>query len=245
MIIEPGGTADVMVLPEPDDRNRPTLVLDRRHRPEPRPAATPATEARLERLETSPFWLSEEERAALGEQTHGESRPAHRRMPARTPVPALAALVLLGLVAAFFGWVSAEPFWLAVGHGERGYATTARCHGDGLTQRCTGRFVTVDGRRTVARVTLLGVAGEAREPGAVTPARMVSPGSERAYTGPAGPLMHLRWTLGFALVLICGYGIAGATGARRLESAPARRGAVLASLAGPVVLLALFLAAAY
>jgi len=46
-------------------------------------------------------------------------------------------------------------------------------------------------------------------------------------------------------VLFCGYAIAGVTGARRLETGRARRGAVLASLAGPVLLLAGFLIAAF
>jgi hypothetical protein len=45
--------------------------------------------------------------------------------------------------------------------------------------------------------------------------------------------------------VLCGYGIAGLTGARQLETAKARRAAVLVSLAGPVLLLFGFLAAAY
>jgi hypothetical protein len=63
--------------------------------------------------------------------------------------------------------------------------------------------------------------------------------------GTTGLLVHLRWTLGFILVLLCGYGIAGMTGARQLETARARRGAVLISLAGPVLLLVGFLVGAY
>jgi hypothetical protein len=51
--------------------------------------------------------------------------------------------------------------------------------------------------------------------------------------------------LGFVLVLLCGIGIAGLTGARRLETARARRGALLASLTGPLLLLAGFLWVAY
>ena len=60
-----------------------------------------------------------------------------------------------------------------------------------------------------------------------------------------GVLMHLRWALSFVLVLLCGLGIAGLTGARRLDSVQARRGALLASLVGPLVLLAGFLYVAY
>jgi hypothetical protein len=51
--------------------------------------------------------------------------------------------------------------------------------------------------------------------------------------------------LGFVLVLMCGYGIAGLTGARRLDDPRARRWVVLASVFAPVALLAGFLAAAY
>ncbi|WP_430780759.1 hypothetical protein [Actinoplanes sp. G11-F43] len=214
--------------------------------PLPEVTASPDVEARLERMENSPFWLTEEERAAVTARI--AEPPPHRRRrppPPRNPVTALAALVLLSLVAAFFGWVSAEPFWLAVGHGDHGYATTARCQGDGLAQRCTGRFTTADGSLIVSRVTLLGVSGDGRQPGAITPARMVGPESDQAYTAPAGTVMHLRWGLGFLLVLICGYGIAVATGARRMPSRPARRGATLASFLCPLLLLGGFLAAAY
>ncbi|MEU4423947.1 hypothetical protein AB0F81_25225 [Actinoplanes sp. NPDC024001] len=243
MIIEPGeGGASPVPEKDDDERNRPTVALAP-HRP---PAAAPGSEARLERMENHPFWLSEEERATRAAADLAARRASRRRRPpARNPASALLALVTLSLMAAFFGWVSAEPFWLAVGHGEEGYATTTRCHGSGLTQRCTGRFATRDEQFTVARVTLLGISGDGRHAGAVTPARMVSPGSDQAYAAPAGVLLHLRWALGFLLVLVCGYGIAEATGARRLESRRARRRAVLGSVAGPLLLLAGFLIAAY
>lgn len=267
----PAPVPDVMVLPEPHPgRNRPTVTIDRGPVPG-QPAggesrlvrATPAAldPVRAERMENSPFWLSDEERAAAGStwppaQTgHGETPGAvdalrgqpPRRSPRtpRRPTSGLPGLVALALVAAFFGWVSAEPFWLAVGHGDRGTATVARCTGDGVTQRCTGAFAAADGRFTVDRVTLLGVEPAGRSAGAVTPARMVSPDSRQAYVGATGLLLHLRWVLGFVLVLLCGYGIAGLTGARRLETARARRAAVLTSLAGPLVLLGGFLGAAY
>jgi hypothetical protein len=155
------------------------------------------------------------------------------------------SLVTLGLLAAFFGWVSAEPFWLAVGHGDNGYATTVQCSSSGVTQRCTGQFTAADGRYTVSRIVLLGVEPAGRAPGSTAPARMVSPDSKQAYLGSTPPLLHLRWILGFTLVLVCGYAVAGLTGARRLENSQARRGAVLLSLAGPVTLLAGFLIAAY
>jgi hypothetical protein len=267
---EPGPAVDpvpdVMVLPEPPpDRNRPTVALDRGSVPgqgggrrpvRPQPVMDPV---RAERLENSPFWLSDAERAAAGNAWPTApvpepdlpdgvrpGQPPHRtpRTP-RRPAPGLIGLVLLGLVAAFFSWVSAEPFWLAVGHGDRGAATVARCTGDGVTQRCAGTFAAADGRYTVERVTLLGVAPEERAAGTTAPARMVSADSRQAYIGGTGLLLHLRWVLGFLLVLLCGYGIAGLTGARHLETARARRVAVLTSLAGPLLLLAGFLAATW
>ncbi len=271
---------DVMVLPQPNLQNRPTVSLDQpmpaRPRqaavplarpterlplvrptvPLPPPTGSPDTDARLERLENSPFWRDpvddtievppgEEPPPVLtGPRHRDRSRSRARRQTGR-PVSAQISLVALGLVAAFFAWVSAEPFWLAVNHGDQGYVTTTRCTGDGVTQRCAGRFADAGGRYTITQVRLLGVEGQARQPGAVTPARMVSPDSRQAYVGGTGPLLQLRWLLGFALVLLCGYAIAGVTGARRLDTARARRGAVLLSLAGPLVLLAGFLVAAY
>jgi hypothetical protein len=239
----PGGsrlaTAGELMIIEPERVGRPGVT------PLPEVLGEPEVEARLERMENSPFWLSEEERAAA-ETVPADRRPGRRRrQPAHNPLSALFCLVVLSLVAAFFGWVSAEPFWLAAGHGDQGYATTIRCQGDGLTQRCLGRFTTADGGFAVSPVTLLGIDGDRRQPGAVSPARMVSPGSGQAYTAPAGPLMHLRWGLGFLLVLICGYGIAEATGARRLPSRPARRSATIVSFLGPLLLLGGFLVSAY
>ena len=251
---------DVMVLPELNVRNRPTVALERgpvpgqppagrswQHpgEPLPRPTGTPATDARLEKLENSPFWLGEQERAAAPPA----AGPAHtrrtRRHPTRRTAPALVTLIVLALLATFFAWVSAEPFWIAMGHGEPGYATTAHCAGSGVTQSCTGTFAAADGDFVINRVTLLGVDGAQRADGAIAPARMVSADSRQAYLGDTGTLIQLRWMLGFLLVLICGYAIAGLTGARRLETARARRGAVLVSLAGPLILLAGFLLAAY
>jgi hypothetical protein len=243
--IEPGGAPAVQLeegregSEESTDRNRPTVALAPQRPPV---VASPQAEARLA---NSTFWLSEDERAARAANQPDRLPGKRRKPPARSPAGALFAMVTLGLVAAFFGWVSAEPFWLAVGHGDQGYATTTHCRGDGLAQRCTGRFDTADGEFSVARVTLLGVSGEGRAVGAISPARMVSPGSDQAYTASAGALMHLRWALGFLLVLLCGYGIAEATGARRLRTRPARRRAWIGGFAGPLLLLAGFLVAAY
>ena len=266
-----GKDPDVMVLPEPSARNRPTVPLEptpveplppgpvpgvarqnrRVHPPEPlpRPTGDPETDARLERLENSPFWHTDPEQLTEPLRpevpTHTATRRGARRPAPRTPVAALVSLIALGLLASFFAWVSAEPFWLAMGHGDRGYATVTKCTSSGVTQHCVGRFAAADGSFTISRVTLLGVEPGRRTPGTISPARMVSPDGPRAYLGNTSPLLQLRWILGFLLVLFCGYAIAGVTGARRLESGRARRGAVLASLAGPVLLLVGFLIAAF
>ncbi|XVV12115.1 hypothetical protein ACQP2X_46100 [Actinoplanes sp. CA-131856] len=268
-VTPPPADQDVMVLPEPSARNRPTVPLEptaaparppvvRRPRQggsharptEPLPPLTgsPVTDARLERLENSPFWhdrVDDTIEVRPEEPRRASGKPRHSRRSAGLPLSAQVSLVALGLVAAFFAWVSAEPFWLAVGHGDLGNATTTVCTGTGVTQRCAGQFTADDGSYTIARVTLLGVEGTGRQPGAVTPAKMVSPDSQQAYLGGTGALLQLRWMLGFALVLLCGYAIAGVTRARQLPSARARRGAILLSLAGPLALLAGFLAAAY
>jgi hypothetical protein len=235
---------DVMILPEPTP-TRPTVPLTVPEPPrQPLPPSTgvPATDARLAKLENSTFWL-DHQASTVGPTAE---RPAHtvvrthrgRRPARRLRLSAHVSLVALALASAFFGWVSAEPFWLATGHGDSGTATV-------ITQRCTGQFTARNGRFTISRITLLGVPPALRAPGETAPAKMVSPDSRQVYLGGAGMLMHLRWVLGFALVLICGYAVAGVTGARRLETARARRAAVLLSLAGPVALLGGFLIAAY
>jgi hypothetical protein len=94
-------------------------------------------------------------------------------------------------------------------------------------------------------VTLLGVDPASRNPGASAMGRMVSSRSTQAYVGTTGPLVTLRWVLGFLLVLLSGLGIAGLTGTRQLETVRARRVALLMSVAGPLLLLGGFLFAAY
>jgi hypothetical protein len=206
-------------------------------------------------LETSTFWLTDEQRAErattlpaeeIREKLIGPGGVVkHRVRSPRRPATGLLALISLGLVAAFFAWVSAEPFWLAVGHGDSGVATVAQCSGNGVTQRCAGQFQATGGRYARTKVTLLGVAPGQRNPGAISPARMVSSTSHQAYVGETGLLVQLRWLLGFGLVLLCGLAIAALTGARRLETARARRSALVMSLTGPIVLLAGFLYITY
>ena len=261
---------DVMILPEPDrnrSRERPTVALPRGPVPgQSRPGQVAAEQSQpaLSKLETSTFWLLSEEtdesRVRDGSvwppaQGRGPAGPASRlgvpprrrdlpRAP-RRPVTGLLGLLVLGLAALFFAWVSAGPFWLAVGHGDQGTATVTRCTGDGFDQRCVGQFTADRGSFTVSRVALMGVAADQRDQGAVVPARMVDRQARQAYVGSAPLLLHLRWALGVLLMLLCGLGIAVLTGARRLETVRARRGAVLLSVAGPLMLWAGFLAVTY
>jgi len=273
----PDGVPEIMVLPEPD-RNRPTVALersavpgqpsapvrrpDRPDRPDrlgQRRMSAAELNVKRSRMENSPFWLNDEERAAAGNawpapELHGRraagtiderrGRPSRHRTP-RNAAPGLFGLIALALIAAFFSWVSVEPFWLAVGHGYSGLASVARCSGSGVTQRCAGSFTAADGSFTAGEVTLFGVPKASAHPGSVTPAQMVNPTSRQAYASGSRPLLLLRWVLGFLLVLICGLGIAGLTGTRQLETVRARRAALLMSVAGPVVLLTGFLLGTY
>lgn len=158
---------------------------------------------------------------------------------------------MLGLIAAFFAWQSAEPLWLALGRGEPGTATVGQCDPTGAvatptaptapTYRCVS-FHAASGAFHATDVTLRGAGASATE-GTRMPARMISADRGRAYVAnPAG--LHLRWAVGLLLVLGCGAGIAWVSGATRLDEPRSRRRAVLLSVAGPVVLAAGFLGAA-
>ncbi|MEH1100414.1 hypothetical protein [Micromonospora sp. CPCC 205561] len=175
----------------------------------------------------------------------GAARRRTRRAPhPPDPLPGLAVLLALSLVAAFFAWVSAGPFWLAVGHATRGTVVIGDCTGGGLTQRCRGDF-TAAGEPWIAHgVRVGGVAAERARTGAALPARMTGPEGGTAYAD-AGPAGHLRWLLGLLAVLGCGAGIARWTGSNRLTDPRARRWAVAGSLAGPLVITAGFLVAAW
>jgi hypothetical protein len=166
-------------------------------------------------------------------------QPPPRLRRRRNPAAGLATLVLLGLLAAFFGWFSAEPLWLSLGHGVPGTATVVPCSVHGIDSRCA-QFTPDGDAYPPARVTLLG-RGDVPT-GQSVPARMVSPGGWQAYAGdPAG--LYLRWVPGLALVLLCGIGIAWGTGATRLPGR-SRVIAVVGSIAGPLLLAAgLFVAA--
>ncbi|WP_341718936.1 hypothetical protein QQG74_03965 [Micromonospora sp. FIMYZ51] len=175
-------------------------------------------------------------------------RRARRRRAVRNhppdPLPGLASLIGLSLAAAFFAWVSASPFWVAVGHAAPGTAVVTECSGGGLTQRCRGIFTATDGTFRSHGVRVSGVPAHRSTAGANLPARMTGPSGGTAYAD-RGFGLHLRWLLGLLAVLGCGAGIAHWTGATRLPEPRDRRWAVAASLAGPLVIALGFLAAAW
>ncbi|GEM_PF-1487663 len=162
----------------------------------------------------------------------------------RQPAVGLVALLLLTLLAGFIAWVNADAFWLAVGHRSSGTATVSGCTGTGLGVRCTGSFAADDHGFAAPSVVLSAVPLQARHAGAAVPATMVSARGRIAYAGAPQRLL-LRWLLGLALVLLCGLGIAWATGAWRLTGRAARTGAFLTSLGAPLVLFVGIVAAAW
>jgi hypothetical protein len=189
--------------------------------------------------ETPPFWApSNPEWPVL--PTRGGRRPRQPRQPAF----GLAALIVLCFVATFVAWVSAEPLWLAVGHGDRGTATVTRCSAKGVPYQCAA-FTAASGRYVVENVALLGTDRDHRpKQGTSIPAEMVSQGSSRAYAADALAL-NLRSGVGLGLVLLCGLGIAWATGASRLDDRRSRRRALLACVGAPLLLTLAFLATAW
>ncbi|WP_233513681.1 hypothetical protein [Micromonospora craterilacus] len=170
----------------------------------------------------------------------------HRDRARRPPDPlrGLPALLGLSLTAAFFAWVSAGPFWLAVGHATSGTVVVTECTGDGLTQRCRGIFTAADEAFRTHGVRVSGVPEHRATAGAILPARMTGPGDDTAYAD-RGAGAHLRWLLGLLAVLGCAWGIARCTGATRLPDPRARRWAVTAALTGPLLITLGFLAAAW
>jgi hypothetical protein len=176
-------------------------------------------------------------------------RPDKPLKPLRRPGSGLAALLLFALLSGFFGWTAAEPLWLALGHAQRGTATVTRCSGQGVLRRCVATFTTPGTESTngftVDDVTLLGARpGADKAPGAHLAAEMVRRGDRIAYAGDRNGL-HVRWGVGLGLTVLCGLGIAWVTGARRLIGRRARTGAVLLSLAGPLLLFAGMLASTF
>ncbi|MEV0809119.1 hypothetical protein [Micromonospora sp. NPDC050200] len=173
------------------------------------------------------------------------ARPRASRAPhPPDPVRGLAVLVALSLVAAFFAWVSAGPFWLAVGHATTGTVVITDCTGGGVTQRCRGIFAADRGRFLAHGVRVSGVPGERRATGTALPARMTGAGDDTAYVD-TGVGRHLRWLLGLLVVAGCGAGIARGTGAARLADSRHRRWATAGAYGGPLLITLGFLLAAW
>ena len=196
--------------------------------------------------------LDQKDRTADEAWPTREMMAGHQRRAARVaykapPRPAsplgLTGLLIFALLAAFFAWVTAEPLWLAVGHGRSGTASAIECSGHGIGRRCVGDF-TPDTGTGVERVALLGVDPAGLTPKTRLAARMVGTDSGQVYTGAALHGLPLRWVVGLILALLCGAGIALTTGALRFRGR-IRLAALTASLAAPLLLLLGFLAATY
>jgi len=170
---------------------------------------------------------------------HGYEPMLHRT---RSPLIGLPLLAVLCVAGAFFGWVSADPFWLATGAGHQGTATVQSCSSQ-WPRTCTGNFQTDD--HTAERVDLSGVPPSERRPGARQPARMLDRDHAWAYSGPVWTL-HLRWGLGLLAALLCALGAVAVSGARFLRPLGRGRVAVARALAfaGPLLSYAVLIAAA-
>jgi len=173
---------------------------------------------------------------AASRVTPGAATPRPQEGPAPRSWLALALpfLLLLALAGAFFAWVSAEPFWLSVGHGEAGTAVVvASANG------CRATFV----GPTATKSTVELAGASSCTVGASMPARMVSSSADRAYV-VGGPGLVLRWAIGYALVALCGLLVACVIGIRPHRGWP-RVAAVTTSLGAPLVVAAAILAFAY
>lgn len=163
----------------------------------------------------------------------------------RRPAVGLTLLVLVALIGAFFGWVSADPFWLAVGRGTEGTVTVDACESSLTADRCTGIFTASDGSFTTDRVRISSVPDGERRVDTELPARILNESSDWAYAGSTSGL-QLRWILGAALVLLCGLAVGSVTGVRKLRSEPLRRRLLLRliGLVGPLAIFATMLGVA-
>jgi hypothetical protein len=178
-------------------------------------------------------------RAAHLQETVAIAPPRPRRRRPRRPEVGLALALVLGLAAAFLGAVSADPFWLALGAGDRGTVTVTRCTGGTVTGDCIGRYVPASGSHRVAvtGVRISSLPAVQRTVGASVSARLLDRDGGWAYAGSASGL-NLRWMLGFLLAIGCGLGTAMATGVPWLVREHPHRARLLWGLAvgGPMAL---------
>lgn len=166
------------------------------------------------------------------ESTAPTTRPAEVKPP-RPPLVVLPMVILLTGLAAFFSWVSAEPFWLYVGHEVSGTVTVGECHAEGFAPRCTGRFVPDSGGDSQPVLRISGDTSAERAGETVT-GQVVSQRSTSVYIGDDLGLL-LRWSIGLGAVVALGFAIAWAGGAWRFTGR-LRAGAVTVSLAGPLII---------
>ncbi|MGI5247173.1 hypothetical protein [Dactylosporangium sp. CA-139066] len=181
-------------------------------------------------------------REARDERRSAPARPQRRprrTRPPRGPLAGLSAMLLLGLLAGFFAWTSAEPFWLDMGHRVRGTAEITACQGDGVLRRCLADFA-APGREPVDGARVLGLDGG---PGASVAAEMV-PGGRTVYAGNESGL-RVRWAAGLGLIALCGILLAWLTGAWRFGRFRDRLIAWTLTALAPLVLGAAIVAAAY
>lgn len=139
-------------------------------------------------------------------------RRTRDRHATRHPALGIAAAIVLTLISAFFGWVSAQPFWLSAGLGTSGTATVTSCE-RGVDARCIGTFSSPAFTSQTIRVS--GVPEEQRRRGATLPARMLDAESGWAYVGATG----LQWRAGLLAAVLCCALVPLATGVRRLRTA--------------------------
>src|SRR5690242_2905867 len=117
----------------------------------------------------------------LGHHHRPIPRGRSHRSASRRPLLGLPLLILFGLLAAFFAWVTAEPLWLAVGRSTPGTATVIHCTGHGLDQRCRATFRADGAAFTAERVDLVGASRAQLADGARVSAQMVSAKGRVAY----------------------------------------------------------------
>ncbi|MFD0556867.1 hypothetical protein ACFQ3B_07395 [Stackebrandtia endophytica] len=159
-------------------------------------------------------------------------RPRRDREP-RSPAVVLPTLILFIGIAAFFSWVSAEPFLISIGHHVTGTVTVNECHAEGFAPRCQGKFVPDSGGDSQPAMRITGDTTVER-PGETVAAQAVSHDSTSVYIGDDLGL-GLRWGLGLAIVVGCGFAIAWISGAWRFAG-KSRLAAVAASMAAPLLI---------
>ncbi|GAB3998101.1 hypothetical protein GCM10029992_22970 [Glycomyces albus] len=119
----------------------------------------------------------------------------------------------------FFAWVAAPALWMSVGHAQEGTVEVTSCQ-SGFAPSCTGRF-RADGWTKEMHLT---GSVSAADVGERLPARATGPDAHSAHVGGASGLL-LRWVPAMVLFMACGFLLAWASGATRLERGAGPRSA--------------------